>query len=311
MYQLLFFAFLVIAIDMAIELMRENKVLLKINDYIKDKNEKYYDRLLKYYEKNKKVKLKEKLNYFHKINILIDRCELRRGLLINPVSIALLGILCVNVAYIISFQFFEIILLSFVISLPFFYLPFGILNLLAERKEQKIEKVFLNFLLQLKNHTKINNDIVMAMKETKTIEPLEGYVQKFLIEISSGIKFEKAIENLKEKISIEQIKMFFTNVEHCYLYGGSFSELIDKSYQMIGEIQNEKLRRKEETKSARIVLLILIFLDVLVYVSYIQSNTENYMIMRKNILGNLILYWNFISMWLLVLLSIKVKKLDY
>lgn len=309
-YLLLFIIFVVI-IYCAIDLIRENRILYKINNYIRVKNEKYYDNLLKYYDKNKKVKLKEKINYFHKINILIDRCQLKRGVLFNPISIIFIGILIVNVAYVISFKFFGIILLSFIISLPFFYLPFGVLNYIAEYKEKKIEKVFLNFLLQLKNHTQISNDIVMAMKEVKTVEPLDGYIKKFLIEISSGIRFEKAIENLKEKINIGQIKMFFKNLEHCYLYGGNFSELIDKSYKIISEIQAEKVRRMEETKSARIVLFILIFLDVLVYVSFIKSNADNFIIMKKSIVGNLILYWNFISMWLLVLLSIRVKKLDY
>lgn len=310
-WKLLLFLIFVVIFYYAIDMFRENKILYKINNYIKLKNEKYYDNLLKYYDKNKKVKLKEKINYIHKLNILIDRCELRRGIIFNPLTLVLIGVLIVNVAYIISFSFFGIILLSFIISLPFFYLPFAILNFIAEYKEKKIEKVFLNFLLQLKNHTQISNDIVMAMKEVKTVEPLDGYIKKFLIEISSGIRFEKAIENLKEKINITQIKMFFKNLEHCYLYGGNFSELIDKSYKIISEIQTEKIRRMEETKGARIVLFILIFLDVLVYVSFIKSNTENFIIMKKSIVGNLILYWNFISMWLLVLLSMKVKKLDY
>ena len=80
---------------------------------------------------------------------------------------------------------------------------------------------------------------------------------------------------------------------------------------MISEIQNEKSKRAEETKSARIVLFILMFLDVLVYISFIKSNEENYLIMRKSIIGNLILYWNFISMWILIWISTRVKKLDY
>ena len=80
---------------------------------------------------------------------------------------------------------------------------------------------------------------------------------------------------------------------------------------MISEIQEEKKKRIEETKSARIVLFILILLDIIVYVSFIKSNVENYMIMTRSAIGNLILYWNFISMWLLVWISIRVKKLDY
>lgn len=285
--------------------------LNKLNKYFLEKNEKYYENLLKYYEKNKKVKLKVKLNYIHKINILIDRCELSRSILINPITIICMGIFCVAFTYIISFKFFEIILLSFFISLPFFLLPFAVLNMIANYKEEKVEKVFLNFLLQLKNYTQINNDVIIAMKEVKTVEPLQGYVKKFLIEISSGIKFEKAIENFKEKIKIKQIKMFLNNLEHCYLYGGNFSELIDRSYDMIEDIQREKRKRIEETKSARIVLFILIFLDILVYISFVKSNSENYFIMKKSIMGNIILYWNFISMWILVWISTIVKKLDY
>ena len=46
------------------------------------------------------------------------------------------------------------------------------------------------------------------------------------------------------------------------------------------------------------------------YFSFIGNNKENYMIMQKSIVGKLILYWNFISMWLLVFLSQKVKEVD-
>ena len=176
---------------------------------------------------------------------------------------------------------------------------------------EKIEKIFPNFFLQLKNYTRINNDIVYALREIQTIEPLQTYINTFLIEINSGIKFEKAIQNLKEKIDIEIFRNFFSNLEYCYLYGGSFTELIDKSYKMISEIQKEKNTRIQETKSARMVLFILIFLNLFVYISNIKNNPENYMIMQKTLIGNVILYWNFISIWLLMLLANKVKKLDY
>ena len=174
-----------------------------------------------------------------------------------------------------------------------------------------IEKIFLNVLLQLKNYTKINNDIIYAMQQIETIEPLQSYINIFLIEINSGIKFEKAISNLKEKIKIQTYKDFLSNLEYCYLYGGSFTVLIDKSYKLISEIQNEKNIRNQETKSARMVLFILIFLNIFVYITNIKNNHDNYIIMQKSIVGNIILYWNFISMWLLILLASKVKKLDY
>lgn len=283
----------------------------KINKYIKDKNEKYYEELLKNYEKSKKIKTKMKLNIFHKINIALDRAGISRSIFVNPITIFFASIMCFILMYFMSFRFFKVVFLSLIISLPCFLIPMVIINFIGNHKTEKIEKIFLNFLLQLKNYTKINNDIIYAMQQVETIEPLQSYINIFLIEINSGIKFEKAIANLKEKVNVATFKDFLSNLEYCYLYGGSFTDLIDKSYKLISEIQTEKSNRIQETKSARMVLFILIFLDVFVYITNIRNDYENYIIMQKSVIGNFILYWNFMSLWLLVLLANKVKKLDY
>lgn len=289
----------------------DNKLLHKMNNYIKAKNEKYYEELIKYYEKNKKIKLKNKFNIIRNINIELDKAGIRRNILINPITIILFSIITFVLSYIFSFQFFKTISLSIIVSLPSLLAFKTVINYIAEYKIQRIEKAFPDFLLQLKNYTKISNDIIFAFGQIETIEPLQTYVNTFLVEVNSGIKFEKAIENFREKIKIETIKSFLTNVENCYLYGGNFTELIGKSYQLIVEIQNEKNNRIEETKSARLVLFILIFLDFFIYVTNIKNNHENYLIMQKSVIGNMILYWNFLSIWLLLFLANRVKKLDY
>ena len=245
------------------------------------------------------------------MNLLIVRSGLKRGLFINPITIVLASVMCFGAAYWITFRIFGVILLSAIISLPAILIPVLILELLKERSQSKIEKVILDFLLQLKNYTKINNDIVYAFQKLKTIEPLQGYVNTFLIELNSGIKFENAIDNIKEKLEFSTIKIIFSNIQYCYLYGGDFSKLMDKGYKMINKVQKEKSSRAQETKNARVVLGILIVLDLFVYFSFIKNNYDNYMIMSKRILGNLILYWNFISIWLLIFLMNRVKKLDY
>lgn len=289
----------------------EKKIILKLNKYVKEKNEKYYEELLKYYEKNKKIKLRTKFNIIRKINIELDKAGITRNIFINPITVIFISIMLFIFVYFISFKFFGIILLAIIVSLPATFLPFTLIKYVSEYKGRKIEKALLNFLLQLKNFTKINNDIVFAFSQIETIEPMQGYINTFLLEINSGIKFEKAMENLKEKIKITSFRDFLTNLEHCYLYGGNFTELINKSYQMIFDLQTEKNNRIEETKSARLVLFILIFLDLFIYITNIKNNPENYIIMQKSIIGNMILYWNFLSIWGLLILASKVKKLDY
>ncbi len=251
---IIFFILISIFSYFLVEFIFDKNIGAKITKYIDDKNKKYYEDLIKYYSKNKKVVIKARISIIYKLNILIDKAGLRRNLLINPISIIIFCIASFIICYLIIYSIFKVILLSIIISLPITYLPIAILNLICDYKNSKIEKAMLDFLLQLKNYTEINNDIIYAFKQVKTIEPLQGYINKFLVEVNSGIKFEKAIENLKEKIVFVKFKSVFSGIEHCYLYGGDYRELMDRSYKMIAKVQKEKASRIQETKSARIVL---------------------------------------------------------
>lgn len=309
--QVILFGLIAFSVYEVIHRIEENKIMSKVNSYMNQKNEKYYESFLKNYEKSKKIKMTDRFHLMYQLNLLIDRAGLERSIFINPGMLILYSAICAIVAYHMVFQFLKIPTLSLIVALPSVFIPALILNTIVSFQEEKLEKVFLNFLLQIKNYTKLSNDITSAFKEVDTIEPLKTHIQKFNIELGSGIKFEVAMEHLKEKISIRKFKEFFSNIQYCYLYGGSFPHLIDKNYQMISEIQTEKTKRMQETKGARIVLLILMILNIYVYITYIKSNYENYLIMQKSTLGMMILYWNFISMWILLWLSMRVKKLDY
>ena len=310
-FNILFFLLVGSFSYLLVSIIDDKKVWKKISKIVNEKNQKYYEELIKYKNKNAKVKLTTKLNLIYRINIALDKAGIKVGMVINPITIIIYSVLSFIVCYYIVFDIFKIHILSIVISLPAILIPQASLSIMAELKSEKIEKAMLDFVLQLKNYTEINNDIVYAFKQVKTVEPLQGYIDKFLIEINSGIKFEKAIDNIKEKLNFEILKSFFSNLEHCYIYGGSVTKLISKSYDSINKLQKEKATRKQETKSARLVLGILIFLDLFVYFSFIRNNYDNYLIMTTRFLGNVILYWNFISIWLLILLMKNVKKLDY
>ncbi len=288
----------------------EEKLIVRLSKYLALKDEKYHNELIKYYDKNKKIKINRKLNIIHKINILIDRSGINRGLIVNPITVMLACFICVIAVCLVTLKIFKQTLLSCIIAAPSFLFPIIILKSISEYNEEKIEKVIPNFLLQLKNYTQINNDIIYAFKEVETIKPLQTYLNKFLIEVNSGVNFENAIDNLNEKIKNKELEKLFNNIKKCYISGGSFSELINKSYYMVSMIQKEKLQRREETKGARMVLFILIALDLIVYFTYINNNKENYIIMQKSVMGSMILYWNFISMWLLIFLAQKVKEID-
>lgn len=311
MEKIILFIFIGISCYLFCSWIATEKMNGEVSKYLKYKNEKYYEKLIKCYEKNKRTKKGKTLKIFSKMDNLIEQIGWKKSMFFNSFTVSLFGIACMILCYHIAFSIFKIPLLSIIISFPTIFFPIVVLSFLVEMKNKKIEKVMLNFLLQLKNNTRINNDIILALKQVKTIEPLQSHIKKFLLEINSGVKFEKAMEHFKEKIPFQKFKMVFTNMQYCYLYGGDFSELLTKNYRYIAIIQKEKANREEETKNARIVLMILILLDLFVYFTFIKNNYENYRIMTKSFLGIVILYWNFISIWFLVVLMQKVKKLDY
>lgn len=309
--QIILFGLIFYTIYLMIEKIKRDRLLEKINKYIDEKNEKYYKDFLNDYEKRKKVKILQRINLIYKLNLMIEKAGIRRNVFVNPISIIVMGIVCAMLAYVMAFNFFKMITLAFIVAVPCVFIPILIVEGIGNYKSNKVEKTFLNFLIQLKNYARINNDVASAFKQVQTVEPLQSYINKFNLEISSGIKLDVAMEHLKEKISVEKFKEFFSNVQYCYIYGGDFSALIEKNCKIISELQVEKEKRKQETQGARAVLYILIFLNLFVYITYIKNNYENYLIMQRSFVGVGILYWNFISMWLLIFLAERVKKLDY
>jgi hypothetical protein len=76
--------FLILILDIIIsyelsKIIINKKTLSKINKYFLHKNEKYYEDLLDYYDKNKKINSTKKLNVISQLSILINKTELRRN----------------------------------------------------------------------------------------------------------------------------------------------------------------------------------------------------------------------------------------
>ncbi len=288
----------------------------KIKDNIEIINERYHEDLIRRRERQKKLRLRKNKDVMFRLNILIDRTGLRSSKLfwyLNPQILILMCICSSFFIYVIFEDLLKMVSVGLIMAVPGFFLPTAVLGFIAQRKEDNIERILGNFLLQLKNSTRIHNDIIEAFRTVKdgTVEPLQTHIKQFLAEINSGVSVDEALNNFKEKINIERFKLFLTNIQYCYTYGGNFSELLDNTHKLIADIQSEKRKRIQETRSARIVLFILMALDLYIYFSFIKAQPEYMNIMRSTITGQAILYVNFLSMWGLLWLAYAVRKLDY
>ena len=79
---------------------------------------------------------------------------------------------------------------------------------------------------------------------------------------------------------------------------------------MIVDLLKQKKKRKKETNSICTALYMLIGIDLLIYFNFIISNASYLKLMTYSSIGNAIINLNFISIWVVVLLSYFVKKLD-
>lgn len=293
------------------ELVNE-KMYRKIRTRIDIENKKYIDKLI--YQKNKKIIKKNKniLDYIYFLLVKTGFTENKYLWWLIPETVFIICILIFCISYYVFFPILKLKILVVIFSVPIAFIPIFILLVLSDVYEEKLERNLISYIIQLKNQVKINNDIISGFKETAKYagNPLSTYIRIFLFEVNNGINVSVAFDNLKNKVNIERFRQLITNLDSCYINGGDFYNLLDKSQTVFLKVQEERNNRNEQTMSSRIVLVILIAMSVFVYFNFIDSNIENYNIMINDFIGRLILYWNFISIWIMVFLIIYVKKID-
>jgi len=264
--------------------------------------------------RRERIKKRAYQSIFYQLELLIEKSGIQDCIfLMDSKILIIICFISACVFFTIFESLFGVFSVGLITSLPGFFMPMMLLEIMVQRREKEIEKILGDYLLQLKNSTRIHNDIIEAFRsvQDKCMEPLKTFTTQFIAEINSGISVEAALSNFRDKIDMKKFKLFLINVQHCYVYGGDFTELLDKTQRLIADIQKEKRIRIRETRSARMVIFLLIFLDVYLYFNFIMTQPDYLNIMKNTFYGQLILNANFLSIWFLLWLSYSVKKLDY
>lgn len=276
-------------------------------------NYKYYIRLLLNSRNRIRTKINE-LKYIKIITFLLNESNLSlkfKGInIISTLSIIVLSILFSSLTFIFTFTYLHVFLSSIILSSFTFFIPYYVIKYISYRKKINILNIFPNYVINLKNYTDVNNDIIDAFRRANVEEPLNSYIHKFNISIQKGVKIYDAFETLKNSINIERINQFITLLQFCYIYGGNFSVLLDKfsKIQMKANIQREE--EKQKIFSAKLVLIVLIALNIYILYGFILSNNQYYNIMVNTFVGNMILNINILSYIFIFYMYIKLNKME-
>lgn len=242
---------------------------------------------------------------FRRLNLPFNRCVI--------VLLFVLGGIVAKVIYGIVKEVFVLSSVSYIISLPFFFFGFAVVNFLGERKKAMMEVGLNDFLIQLKSALKVNSDIIEALRriQNNAMEPFQGYLKQMLNEINSGKLPEQALRDFASRVGIEKFSLYIEHLRFCHIYGGDVLQLTERTQEMIAAAMKEKKRRNRETNDVCNVLYILIAIDLFMYKSFLMGNEYYFQIMTRSFVGMFLVNMNFISIWLMLLLSKFIRKLDY
>lgn len=278
-------------------------LLIKIN-----KNNQYIGKI-------RNINIKQKLDgisQFNKIklfilkelNIEIGSIKLSSGIII------LISLILSIIIFIISYKVLKIFSSSIILSIYMLILPYQIIKYIKAMYRQKIMNVFPTYLATLKNYTKTENDIVIALRKAKPNKELMKYICKFNNQVENGVKIFDAFEELKYDINITKISEFITSLQYCYINGGNFNFLIDKYLKIIVKLSNQREDEKEKSLSTKLVLLVLIFINIYMLFGFVFANPEYKAIIIQSFVGRLIVNINILSYIIIFIVFSKMSEME-
>jgi len=223
------------------------------------------------------------------------------------------GLVVSGVVYRLMKEFFVIDSVAYIVAIPCVFAGFALVTFAAERKVSQMEAGLNDFLIQFKAALRVNNEITEAFRRIQNgvTEPFQSYLKKMLNEINSGKLPEQALRDFADRVGIEKFRLYVEHLRFCQVYGGDVLELTERTQEMISAAIREKKKRNRETNDVCKVLYLLIAIDLFMFKSFVMGNEYYFHIMTRNWFGMGLVNLNFISIWLMVLLSKFIRKLDY
>lgn len=211
------------------------------------------------------------------------------------------------IIYFISYKIFSIYSTSILISVFCFFIPYNFVKRLYYNKKGKILNMFPTYIITLKTYTQVTNDIIIAFKNAKVVEPLKTYIDRFNMYVEKGINVIEAFEILKKDIDISKISDFISSLQICYINGGDFSILLQRYANLLSKINLQREKEEQENFSSILVLSILVIINLILLFSFVFANYEYKVIITQTFVGKIILNINIVSY---VFIYFMIKKIS-
>ncbi|MBE6047155.1 MAG: hypothetical protein E7213_01900 [Clostridium sp.] len=255
----------------------------------------------------------ENKSVLERVDILIERAQLKR--FFPFLTSEILIVVTLIVAFLISFlvyKFFQ--LMIFAIPVFFLVIMFTILLLQSMCKitYDKIDEQVLIYINILENLAASNGDIVTIMEKSIPYlkEPLKTFTTQFVFECKKGIELDEAFKNFQNKIESKRLKQLLINLQVSSKFKANYKDILSKSRVIMKNYFSEKERRKKEVREGRIAIISILILEGFL-VKLVSGFIPNlFFELKNNLIGNIILEYNFFVIMFAIYKFITLGKMN-
>lgn len=241
--------------------------------------------------------------YIQRININ-KKSKKKAILIVSSVMFAY----CIMVALVFSIT--KVFFASLIFSAPIICSPYIFLEIKKVKRKKEITNELQAYSLNLKNNIKNDNNIVLAMKRTKTDGILKEYITQFVKEIDNGRNIYEALERLDYSVGVVEFSELIQTIELCYKTGGEFAKILETYSKQISDKIIKREKEREKSISTVITLAVMIVLNVFMLLVYVPQNPEFMMAFNSNILGRILIDINAITTLLCLYFLYKIYKME-
>lgn len=231
-------------------------------------------------------------------------------LIAKPSMLIVISFLLSIMAYFVTYRVFQLKSTSIIISVSSFFLPYCILKYTIFYHKSKILKAFPTYIINLKNYTQVDNDIIVAFKRAYVDMPLKFFIDRFNVSLENGVNIYEAFERLKADINIKKINELLTALQYCHINGGNFTKLIDRYSKILMNVNLQKEKERQNSYATKIILLIIIIINIYMMFSFVFAYSEYFNIMTNTVMGIIIVNFNILSYILIVVFIVRMNKLE-
>ena len=273
--------------------------------FFKNENLKKYNIHIK--KNNKIVNNKLYLNLVKYIDFFILKNDLKISKKKAIFLFFLISAIFFFFSFVISMNFFKLFFSSLILSLYTFFVPYIILKFKYYKNRNEIYDEIPNFLVSLKNYTKVNNDIIYALNNVNADKKLKRYIDKFNVSIKNGLSVYTGFENLKKDLNIPKFTELIVTFQSCYISGGDYNFILEKYINLFNKFNIQKEKEEQENITSVLILIVMIVINILIFLFFIKSNEVYYKIIYTTMIGRIILDLNILTYFFVFRIMFKLK----